>query len=444
MNPRLQADILIVDDKLDICDLISGILEDEGYKTRRAHDVESALQEIRFCAPHLVLLDVWLAHNPEGGFHILDALKIEHPHLPVIMISGHGTIESAVMAIQRGAYDFIEKPFTASRLLLATARALEAASLRQTVVALQEQIPYHRSFLGTSSAVNRLRYALERAASSNARVLITGPLGAGKNLAARTLHGLSRRVQGPFITFSPKILPESDHLAHMDGQNIPEKGILERAHGGTLYIDSVDALEISAQDRLLAFLQSVGQPWDVRIIASTSTVLAEKIVTGAFREDLFHRLNVLPIAVPSLMERREDIPELIMHHMTYLEHTVGLQKVFFTQEAIEVLQMCRWSGNVRQLNNCVERIMIEAGERQQKTIGPDQLPPDLTDILKVFPSDSDASVLDLSFREARERFEREYLRAQVHRFNGNVSRTANFVGMERSALHRKLKLVGAL
>ncbi len=447
MKPRLQADILVVDDKADICELIAGILQDEGYRPRIACDVESALKEIRLCSPHLVLLDVWLAHSPEGGFHILDALKTDYPHLPVIMISGHGTIESAVAAIQRGAYDFIEKPFTASRLLLATDRALEAASLKHTVAALQEQTPYHRSFLGSSSAVNRLRYALERAASSNARILLTGPVGAGKNLAARTLHGLSLRAQGAFIAFSPMTLPPAEHAAHLGGDDNKPAGkmsVFERAHGGTLYIDGVEALDLSAQDRLLGLIQGGGHHEDVRLIASTSTSLSEKILTGAFREDLYHRLNVISIHVPSLVERGEDIPALIMHHMTYLEHTVGLKKVPLSREAMEILQTYRWPGNVRQLNNLIERLMIEAGEHKRDFIDVEHLPGEITAALAVLPGDKNTSILELSLREAREYFEREYLRAQINRFNGNISRTANFVGMERSALHRKLKLVGAM
>jgi len=454
----MANDILIVDDEADIRELVAGILDDEGFSTRTAGDSDSALAEIANRRPHLVFLDIWLQGSTLDGLQLLEQIKREHPYLPVVMISGHGNIETAVAAIKRGAYDFIEKPFKADRLILVATRALETSRLKREVRELKQLAPTASSLTGRSTSMNLLRQTVERAAKANSRILIVGPAGAGKELVARTLHAASHRADGPFVVINAAaITPERMEvelfgIEQSNGEQPRKTGALEEAHGGTLFVDEISDMPRETQNKILRVL--VDQTFqrqggttkvevDVRIISSTARNLEEEIAAGRFREDLYHRLSVVPIRVPPLSERREDIPELIDYFMDQISATTGLPKRRIGQDALAVLQSHVWPGNVRQLRNNVERVMILAAGGPETIITADMLPQDVGSMVPAMPTGNNGEhIMGLPLREAREVFERDYLMAQISRFSGNISRTAEFVGMERSALHRKLKALG--
>ncbi|MET3264982.1 two-component system nitrogen regulation response regulator NtrX [Bradyrhizobium japonicum] len=455
----MASDILIVDDEADIRDLVAGILDDEGFSTRTARDSDSALAEIANRRPNLVFLDIWLQGSKLDGLQLLEQIKKDNADLPVVMISGHGNIETAVAAIKRGAYDFIEKPFKSDRLILVATRALETSRLRREVKELKQLAPAASVLTGRSACMNQLRQTIDRAAKANSRILIVGPSGAGKELAARTLHHASGRAEGPFVVINAAaITPErmEIELFGIEGSNGEQQrkaGALEEAHGGTLFIDEIADMPRETQNKILRVL--VDQTFqrqggtskvhvDVRIISSTARNLEEEIAAGRFREDLYHRLSVVPIRVPPLSERREDIPELIDYFMDQISAaTTGLPKRQIGQDAMAVLQSHVWPGNVRQLRNNVERVMILAGGGPEAIITADMLPQDVGSMVPAMPTSNNGEhIMGLPLREAREVFERDYLIAQISRFSGNISRTAEFVGMERSALHRKLKALG--
>ena len=453
----MASDILIVDDEADIRELVAGILDDEGFSTRTARDSDSALAEVANRRPHLVFLDIWLQGSKLDGLQLLEQIKKDNPDLPVVMISGHGNIETAVAAIKRGAYDFIEKPFKSDRLILVATRALETSRLKREVRELKQLAPTASILTGHSPCMNQLRQTIERAAKANSRILIVGPSGAGKELAARTLHQHSTRSEGPFVVINAAaITPErmEEELFGVEHANGEQRkvGALEEAHGGTLFIDEISDMPRETQNKILRVLvdqtfQRAGGTTkvqvDVRIISSTARNLEEEIATGRFREDLYHRLSVVPIRVPPLSERREDIPELIDYFMDQISATTGLPKRQIGQDAMAVLQLHVWPGNVRQLRNNVERVMILAGGGPEAIITADMLPQDVGSMVPAMPNSNNGEhIMGLPLREAREVFERDYLIAQISRFSGNISRTAEFVGMERSALHRKLKALG--
>ncbi|MDE1936392.1 sigma-54 dependent transcriptional regulator [Bradyrhizobium sp.] len=453
----MASDILIVDDEADIRDLVAGILDDEGFATRTARDSDSALAEIASRRPSLVFLDIWLQGSKLDGLQLLEQIKRDHADLPVVMISGHGNIETAVAAIKRGAYDFIEKPFKSDRLILVATRALETSRLKREVKELKQLAPAASVMTGRSACMNQLRQTIERAAKANSRILIVGPSGSGKELAARTLHNMSTRADGPFVVINAAaITPERMEIelfgVEPNGEHARKTGALEEAHGGTLFIDEIGDMPRETQNKILRVL--VDQTFqrqggtakvsvDVRIISSTARNLEEEIAAGHFREDLYHRLSVVPIRVPPLSERREDIPELIDYFMDQISAATGLPKRQIGQDAMAVLQSHVWPGNVRQLRNNVERVMILAGGGPEVIITADMLPQDVGSMVPAMPTSNNGEhIMGLPLREAREVFERDYLMAQISRFSGNISRTAEFVGMERSALHRKLKALG--
>jgi two-component system, NtrC family, nitrogen regulation response regulator NtrX len=453
----MASDILIVDDEADIRELVAGILDDEGFSTRTARDSDSALNEVANRRPHLVFLDIWLQGSKLDGLQLLEQIKKDNPELPVVMISGHGNIETAVAAIKRGAYDFIEKPFKSDRLILVATRALETSRLKREVRELKQLAPTASVLTGHSPCMNQLRQTVERAAKANSRILIVGPSGSGKELAARTLHQHSTRMEGPFVVINAAaITPErmEEEMFGVDQANGEARkvGALEEAHGGTLFIDEIGDLPRETQNKILrvlvdqTFLRVGGTTKvqvDVRIVSSTARNLEEEIAAGRFREDLYHRLSVVPIRVPPLSERREDIPELIDYFMDQISATTGLPKRQIGQDAMAVLQSHVWPGNVRQLRNNVERVMILAGGGPEAIITADMLPQDVGSMVPAMPNSNNGEhIMGLPLREAREVFERDYLIAQISRFSGNISRTAEFVGMERSALHRKLKALG--
>jgi two-component system, NtrC family, nitrogen regulation response regulator NtrX len=454
----MASDIVIVDDEADIRDLVAGILEDEGYVTRTARDSDEALAAIQARRPSLLFLDIWLQGSRLDGLQLLDAVKHEHPDLPVVMISGHGNIETAVAAIKHGAYDFIEKPFKADRLVLVADRALETSRLKREVKELKQLAPVSSTLVGRSAAIGQLRQVIDKVAPTNSRVLIVGPSGSGKELAARTIHGASGRSAAPFIVINAAaITPERMEtelfgVEQSNGTQGRKIGALEEAHTGTLFIDEIADMPRDTQNKILRVLvdqtfQRVGGSTkvsvDVRIISSTSCNIEAEVASGEFREDLYHRLSVVPIRVPPLAERREDIPDLVDYFMDQISLATGLPKRRIGDDAMAVLQSHDWPGNVRQLRNNVERLMILAGGDPDALITASMLPQDVGSMVPSMPNGNGGEhLMGLPLREAREVFEREYLRAQISRFGGNISRTAEFVGMERSALHRKLKALG--
>jgi two-component system, NtrC family, nitrogen regulation response regulator NtrX len=453
----MAADILIVDDEADIRELVSGILEDEGYSTRSAGNSDEALAAVSARRPNLLFLDIWLQGSKLDGLQLLDAVKEQHPELPVVMISGHGNIETAVSAIKRGAYDFIEKPFKADRLVLVADRALEASQLRREVKALKQLSPVGHALVGHSSTINHLRHTIAKVAPTNSRILIVGPSGAGKELAARTIHNSSERARGPFVVINAAaITPERMEVElfgveQSNGSSSRKVGALEEAHGGTLYIDEVADMPLETQGKVLRVLveqkfQRVGGgpkvSVDVRIISSTSRDLERDMAEGRFREDLYHRLNVVPLRVPGLAERRDDIPMLITYFVGQVAQSSGLAPRKIGEDAVAVLQAHDWPGNVRELRNNIERLMILSGGEPDAIITANMLPEEIGSNVPLPVNGGAEHLMSLPLREAREIFEREYLLAQINRFGGNISRTAEFVGMERSALHRKLRALG--
>lgn len=452
----MPADILIVDDEADIRELIAGILEDEGHSTRLARDSDEALRAIEERRPQLMILDIWLQGSRLDGLEVLSIVKRTYPELPVVIISGHGNIETAVTAIKRGAYDYIEKPFKADRLILVTLRALEAYQLRREVKELRERSTISVEMIGKSVAINQLRNQIEKVAPTNSRIMIRGASGTGKELAARVIHMKSHRSEGPFVVLNAAAMApervEEELFGTEDRVGGPRKvGALEEAHGGTLYIDEVADMPLETQGKVLRvlveqkFLRLGGTQKvavDVRIISSTSRDLELEMREGRFREDLYHRLSVVPLRVPSLAERRDDIPELITYFIGQLAQASGLAPRRIGEDAIAVLQAHDWPGNVRELRNNIERLMILAGGDPNTVITADMLPEEIGSNVPLPVNGGAEHLMSLPLREAREIFEREYLLAQINRFGGNISRTAEFVGMERSALHRKLRALG--
>ena len=456
----MSKDVLIVDDEAAIREVVSAVLEDEGYRPRGAANSDEALREIDRRPPGLVLLDIWLEGSALDGVQILERVKTQHPDLPVIMFSGHGTIETAVGAIKKGAYDFIEKPFKSDRLLLAIQRAMEASRLRREVEELRHLAFDEAELIGNAPAMIRVRQAIERVAPTGSRIMISGPPGSGKEMAARLIHAKSRRASGPFVILNAASLaPEKVDIelfgaepGHLGSDQPRLIGLLERADGGTLLIDQVADMPLESQGKILRVLQEqrfsrLGSDArievDVRVIASTNRDLKAEMASGKFREDLFYRLNVVPLAMPPLAERRIDIPDLARHFMAGAARHSGLPPRPITDEAMAVLQTAEWAGDVRQLRNAIEWMLIMAPGEPASAVTMEGLPPELTNsATSGMDPNANGELISMPLREAREHFERAYLQAQLQRFGGNISRTANFVGMERSALHRKLKTLG--
>ncbi|MGE5201852.1 MAG: sigma-54-dependent transcriptional regulator [Acidobacteriota bacterium] len=455
----MAHDILVVDDEADIRMLISGVLEDEGYETRQAANSTEALAAFRSRMPTLLVLDIWLQGSELDGIEILKIVRREAPNLPVVMISGHGTIETAVAAIKIGAYDFIEKPFKSDRLLLVLERAIEAARLRRENEELRLRAGADEELLGSSHAIGQLRQQVDKVAPTGSRVLIAGAPGAGKEVVARLLHRRSRRARGPFVVLNCATL-RSERLevelfgaeAGAEAPDSPRKiGTFEEAHGGTLFLDEVGDMPLETQGKIVRGLQDhvferIGGgrvEVDVRVIAATNRDLQSEISAGRFREDLYYRLAVVPIRVPPLSERREDIPLLARHFMLRAAEIARLAPREIADDAMATLQAYDWPGNVRQLRNVIDWLLIMAPGDAREPVRADMLPADIgSDAPAVLRWDRGGEIMTLPLREAREVFEREYLLAQVTRFGGNISRTAAFIGMERSALHRKLKSLG--
>ena len=451
----MALEVLVVDDEEDIRDLVSGVLEDEGYAVRTAADSTSALDAIKDRRPSLVLLDVWLQGSRLDGLQLLQQIKRQDSTLPVLMISGHGNLDTAVAAVREGAVDFIEKPFEAERLIYLVDRATETERLKRENEALRRQVGHEEQLHGTSVAINSVRATLKRVAPTGSRVLITGPAGVGKEIAARIIHQWSPRAKAPFVVLpaammSPDRVEEELFGSESDGAVRP--GMLEHAHGGTLFLDEIADMPATTQGKILRVLtdQSYhrvgGQrpvKVDVRVLSATSKNLSDEIAGGRFREDLFYRLNVVPVRLPPLRERREDIPELVGHFLARFASDRRMATPSISDEAMAALQAHDWPGNVRQLRNIIERTIILAPGDRVSCIEVDLLPSEVLDNQGApGGSSTTMAIMGSPLREARESFEREYLKIQIRRFSGNISRTASFIGMERSALHRKLKALG--
>ncbi|MEL0435527.1 nitrogen assimilation response regulator NtrX [Phycobacter sp. K97] len=450
-----MSDILIVDDERDIRELISDILEDEGFATRKAANSDECMAKINESEPALLILDIWLKDSHMDGIDILKTVKRDHPEVPVVIISGHGNIEIAVAAIKQGAYDFIEKPFNIDQLMVVIRRAMETSRLRRENTDLRRKETGAAEMIGSSAAFRALVSQLDKVTKSNGRVMLTGPAGAGKDIAARYIHSNSTRASGPFVSVNCASIEPERMEEVLFGRETPEKGIepglLEQADGGVIFFDEVADMPAGTQSKILRVL--VDQQFcrvggteklsvDLRVISSTNKSLDAEIEAGRFRQELYHRLNVVPIAVPSLADRREDIPVLAEHFIRIFNAVQGLPLRQLTDEAVALMQTMTWPGNVRQLKNLVERILI---------LGDGCEPIDARDLPREEEKVEDegrvvlsGALATLPLREAREAFEREYLLTQINRFGGNISRTASFVGMERSALHRKLKSLGVV
>ncbi len=453
-------DILIVDDEADIRMLVAGILEDEGYTPREASDADSALAAVKERRPHLVILDVWLEGSRLDGLGILREIRKRDPDLPVVMISGHGTVETAVAALKEGAYDFIEKPFKMQRLLLVVERALEASTLRTENRNLRALTGSAADLIGSSPAVQQVRQIVERVAPTGSRVLITGPAGAGKEVVARQIHVQSKRCNGPFVVVNCAAMHpdrmERELFGAEPGYAGPDSpghpGVFERAHGGTLLLDEVADMPLETQGKIVRVLQDQSferlgghgrVKVDVRVISTTNRDLTRAISEGLFREDLYYRLAVVPLAMPPLRERREDIPELAGVFLKAAAASSGTSPRALGEDALAALRAYDWPGNVRQLRNAMDWATIMAPGDAKAPISAEMLPPEIGATAPVtLHSSYSAEIMALPLREARELFERDYLSSQLVRFGGNISKTAGFVGMERSALHRKLKSLG--
>ncbi len=456
----MAHEILIVDDEPDIRLLIEGILRDEGYDTRQAGDADSAIAAFRARRPSLIVLDVWLQNSKMDGLGILQTLYREEPIVPAVMISGHGTIETAVAAIQHGAYDFIEKPFKSDRLLHVVRRALEASRLATENRELRLRSGMESELTGDSSSINQVRSTVERVAPTGSRVLISGSAGSGKEVAARMIHARSRRAEGPFIALNCATLNPSRFEEELFGVESgldpaiqPRRaGVLERAHTGTLLLDEVSDMPIETQGKIVRALQdqtferiggSSRVKVDVRVLATTNRDLQAEIAAGRFREDLYYRLAVVPLRLPGLKERRDDVPELARLFLRRSAESAGIPGRELSADALTALQSYDWPGNVRQLRNIMDWLLIMAPGGAAEPIRADMLPPEIGQGAPALLNfDPTADIMGLPLRDARDLFETQYLQAQLLRFGGNISRTAGFVGMERSALHRKLKQLG--
>lgn len=450
----MTAEILVVDDEADIRELVGGILQDEGFIVRSAGTANDALAAVRTRAPRLVVLDVWLKGSELDGLGILSLLKDMDPFLPVVVISGHGTVETAVEAIRRGAYDYLEKPFKAEKLIVTVQRALENAVLKRENFRLRVRSASSYELVGRSSVLAQLTGSIDKVAATNSRIMISGPPGSGKDLVARLIHERSNRANGPFVVVNTAAMDPDRVESELFGEEFeegkaPKIGLFEQAHGGTLLLDEISDMPLAAQTRILRVL--VDQRFkrrngrddvtvDVRVISTTARDLRSEIAAGRFREDLYYRLNVVPVDVPALDRRREDIPDLVNYFIQRVADATGLQPRPFSDDAVAVLQASEWPGNVRQLRNVVERLLILTNGEPAGPITAQHLPNDA----KAGGASAAGSMqmISMSLRDAREHFEREYLTMQITRFGGNVSRTAAFIGMERSALHRKLKALG--
>jgi len=457
----MALNVLVIDDEEDIRSLISDILIDAKFSVRTAANSSKAFELINEKAPSAIILDIWLHNSELDGLGILEIIKKKYPLLPIIVISGHGTIATAVTAIKMGAFDYIEKPFSQEKLLIVLKRACETAKLKKENFELKSQVVNKDELIGKSNIITKINSEIERVGPTSSRIMISGPVGSGKELVARLIHKNSKYGAGPFIIYNPtEILPGkiridlfSKNMQNYHDNSEPfnsNYSLLESSHNGTLYIDEVGKLSNEDQEKLLKFVQDSTierngkkHKLNIRIIASSSKDLLEEVKKGKFNKDLYYRLSIVAILTPSLIERKEDIKLLVEYFTKYLSKSSGLRYRVFSEDAIIALQSYKWPGNIRQLKNVIEwtLIMNPISDLDQDIIRSDMLPTEILQENIISKSDNNIDLMSIPLREAREIFERQYLAAQMSRFNNNISKTSIFVGMERSALHRKLKLL---
>jgi two-component system nitrogen regulation response regulator NtrX len=451
----MVTDILIVDDERDIRSLISMTLEDEGYATKQAAGAAEARSLLLSEPPKLAILDIWMRESDMDGLELLEWTKSIYPDLPTLMISGHGTIETAVRAIRIGAYDFIEKPFKEERLLMMVARALESAKLLRENSELKARITdaVVPELIGKSNIVRGIRQSIDKIAPTASRVLVNGPSGSGKELAARCIHNKSDRKDECFVVANCARLSSERVDAELFGSESLQShrrvvGLFEQAHKGTLYFDEICDLPPETQGKIVRAVNEqrfrrVGGNTevvvDVRVISASSRDLAAEISAGRLREDLYYRLGVVPLTMPPLAQRREDIPLLAKHFTALVAKRLGVLPFKISDEVLAAMQGYSWPGNVRQIHNVIETMLILAPNDRDEPIDLDLLPSEIHNMTRSGDENEMDTLMGLPLRGAREEFERAYLVTQLHRFDGNVSRVASFIGMERSALHRKLK-----
>ncbi|MBW1981005.1 MAG: sigma-54-dependent Fis family transcriptional regulator [Deltaproteobacteria bacterium] len=448
----MRKTIMIVDDEPSIRSSLAGVLEDEGYRVVASSNGAEALKSIEEQMPDLVLLDIWMPGM--DGIETLKKIRSYYPGLQVVMISGHGTIETAVTATKLGAFDFIEKPLSLEKTLLSIQNALNFRQLKDDNIILRQKAERDYKITGSSPAIRQLRETIERVAPTQATVLITGENGTGKELVARAIHRLSPRSNRPLVEVNcaaiPEELIESELFGHekgaFTGANERRRGRFDLANNGTLLLDEIGDMSLKTQAKILRILQEqhferVGGTKtiqvDVRIIAATNKNLEQRIKEGRFRQDLYYRLNVIPIHVPPLRERSEDIPLLVEDFIQEFTREGGLKEKHFSEAAIEVMKRQQWPGNVRELKNFVERLVILVPD---DIIDTPHLP---ESFLQGCPTPQTATALDQpTFRQAKAEFEKEYLRKKLEEHNWNISQTAESIGLERSHLHRKIKAYG--
>ena len=451
----MTADILVVDDERDIRSLISMTLTDEGYVTKQAAGAAEARNLLLSQPPKLAILDIWMRDSDMDGLELLEWSKSIYPDLPILMISGHGTIETAVQAIRNGAYDFIEKPFKEERLLMMVERAISSAKLSQENSELKSMVAdaVAPELIGNSAVMRGIRQSIEKIALTSSRVLVSGPSGSGKELAARCIHSKSTRKDERFVVANCARLASERVDAELFGsENLQSHrrvvGLFEQAHQGTLYFDEICDLPVDTQGKIVRAVNeqrfrrvggSTEVVVDVRVISASSRDLAAEMSAGRLREDLYYRLGVVPLTMPPLVQRREDIPLLAKHFTAVVAKRLGVLPFKLGDEVLAALQGYDWPGNVRQMHNVIETMLILAPNNRNEPVDLNLLPAEIHQVVRSSNDSEMDTLMGLPLRGAREEFERAYLVTQLHRFDGNISRAASFIGMERSALHRKLK-----
>ena len=449
--------ILVVDDELDICEMVAETLKDEDYNAIIATNYNMAVDILKKENINLLITDIWMNNDTNAGLKLLNFSQNYNSLIPVIMMSGHGNIETAMKAAKNGAFDFVEKPFKAERLILLIEKALEDRNLKLKVLDFELKENERMKLVGNSATFKNIKQNLDKIAPTNSRVLITGPSGSGKELIARWVHKKSNRASFPFIvascaTLSPErveqVLFGWNDITTADENNQSNIGLFEQANNGTLFFDEICHLPLKTQGKLVQAIQDqsfykIGSNKkinvDVRIISASNNNLLDSIKNGSLREDLFYRLSVAPIVVPPLNKRGEDIVDLIDHLLNQLARDFGNNILKLSSETVVILKSYSWPGNVRQLKNTLEWLNIMYGKQKDFEIFPSHLPPEILGYNKKEDSIRPSNHLNLSLKDARKIFEKKYLKDQLHRFSGSISKTSTFIGMDRSALHRKLK-----